>query len=163
IELYPADLADAPLVRQVMGGVDLVFHFAGGEQGQEGSAPPLWANPDTALALHVLAAAEQCRVRRLVYPSGMSVYGDPTDSPPTPPGAGVPLRGPPPPPPGPTVGPERPGAPPPFPPGGKPGGWPSYTVSGPPHPLAGPHASFVPRLIAAAQAGVDLPTTYVEQ
>ncbi len=73
------DLRDLDAVREACRGVDVVFH-----QGAVRSVPrsvdePLLVDQcNVGGTLHVLVAAEEARVRRVVYASSSSVYGDST-------------------------------------------------------------------------------------
>jgi UDP-glucose 4-epimerase len=76
VELYPGDLADAALVRQVMRGVELVFHLActAGNLPLDEEAPAQ-GNGSAVGTLHVLHAALEAHVRRVLYASSLWVYG----------------------------------------------------------------------------------------
>ncbi|HOS91767.1 MAG TPA: SDR family oxidoreductase [Armatimonadota bacterium] len=82
VELVEADLRDLDAVRKAMRGVELVSH-----QGALGSVPRSVADPLTTNAvnvdgtLHVLVAARDAGVRRLVFASSSSVYGDTVELP----------------------------------------------------------------------------------
>lgn len=77
IELLRGDLRDHELCRRSVEGVGLVFH-----QAALGSVPRSLARPEQTLAVNVggttnlLAAAREVGVRRVVYASSSSVYGD---------------------------------------------------------------------------------------
>lgn len=82
VELYPGDLADLALVRQVMRGVELVFHLAcatGNHADRPRLAPvdetPFPDNGSAVGTLHVLQSALEARVRRVLYASSLWVYG----------------------------------------------------------------------------------------
>src|SRR5438067_427278 len=76
VDLCFGDLTNLALLRKVMQGVDYVFHHA---------APPVWENdaseslaaPQSGLTnlMHVLLAAREAQVRRVVYASTCEVYG----------------------------------------------------------------------------------------
>jgi nucleoside-diphosphate-sugar epimerase len=149
-ELVEGDVRDAAVCRDACGGVDLVFH-----QAALGSVPRSLEDPATSLAVNVggtanvFAAARDAGVRRVVYASSSSVYGD---------AAGLPKR----------EGEEGE----PLSPyaaskamdedlarvfarcfGLEPVGLRYFNVYGPRQDPAGPYAAVVPRFFAAALAG----------
>jgi nucleoside-diphosphate-sugar epimerase len=77
IDLVRGDIRDAPLVAEAMKGVDVVFHEAA-----LGSVPRSVADPLTTHevnmtgTLNVLLAARAAGVKRVVYASSSSVYGE---------------------------------------------------------------------------------------
>src|SRR5262249_11815696 len=77
IEMIEGDIRDLSTCRRACAGVDVVFHEAA-----VGSVPRSIADPATTLAANVggmanlLAAARDAKVRRIVYASSSSVYGD---------------------------------------------------------------------------------------
>ena len=77
IDLHRSDLRDLDAVRKAMVGVDYVLH-----QGALGSVPRSVADPVTTDrvnvlgTLHVLVAARDAKVKRVVAASSSSVYGD---------------------------------------------------------------------------------------
>jgi len=77
VELIKGDIRDAQLVNQAMKGVDIVFHEAA-----LGSVPRSVADPMTTHevnmtgTLNVLLAARDAGVKRVVYASSSSVYGE---------------------------------------------------------------------------------------
>ncbi len=77
IDLVRGDIRDAPLVNEAMNGVDIVFHEAA-----LGSVPRSVADPLTTHevnmtgTLNVLLAAREAGVKRVVYASSSSVYGE---------------------------------------------------------------------------------------
>lgn len=77
VELIEGDIRDAAACRQAFAGAAVVFH-----QAALGSVPRSLADPASTLAVNVagtaqvLAAAHQAGVRRVVYASSSSVYGD---------------------------------------------------------------------------------------
>jgi len=79
IEMIEGDLRDLATCHRACAGVDLIFHEAA-----VGSVPRSIADPATTLAANVggmanlLAAARDAKVRRIVYASSSSVYGDST-------------------------------------------------------------------------------------
>lgn len=79
VELLEDDLRDPAACHRACAGVDLVFH-----QGALGSVPRSMEDPGTTIAVNVsgtanlFAAARDAGVRRVVYASSSSVYGDST-------------------------------------------------------------------------------------
>ncbi|MGD2114178.1 MAG: NAD-dependent epimerase/dehydratase family protein [Acidobacteriota bacterium] len=79
IELIEGDLRDPEVCRRAAEGVDTVFH-----QAALGSVPRSMKDPATTVAVNVagtanlFAAARDAAVRRIVYASSSSVYGDST-------------------------------------------------------------------------------------
>jgi len=77
IELIEGDLTDFDTVLQSMQGVDIVLH-----QGALASVPRSIENPlesngaNVTATLHVLVAARDAGVKRVVYASSSSIYGD---------------------------------------------------------------------------------------
>ena len=77
VDLVRGDSRDAPLVNEAMKGVDIVFHEAA-----LGSVPRSVADPLTTHevnmtgTLNVLLAAREAGVKRVVYASSSSVYGE---------------------------------------------------------------------------------------
>jgi nucleoside-diphosphate-sugar epimerase len=77
IEFLEADIRDAGVCREAVRGVDYVFH-----QAALGSVPRSMKDPSTSIAVNVsgtanvFAAARDAGVRRVVYASSSSVYGD---------------------------------------------------------------------------------------
>ncbi len=77
VELVEGDVRDVEACRRACEGVELVFH-----QAALGSVPRSMADPATTLAVNVggtanvFAAARDAEVRRVVYASSSSVYGD---------------------------------------------------------------------------------------
>ena len=77
LEIIEGDLRDLAAVERAVRGVDVIYH-----QGAMRSVPrsvddPLGANADNVTGtLHVLDAARRMNVRRVVYASSSSVYGD---------------------------------------------------------------------------------------
>ncbi|HEX6202802.1 MAG TPA: NAD-dependent epimerase/dehydratase family protein [Thermoanaerobaculia bacterium] len=77
IELVVGDIRDAAVCREACDGVGFVFH-----QAALGSVPRSIRDPATTIAVNVggtanvLAAARDAGVRRVVYASSSSVYGD---------------------------------------------------------------------------------------
>jgi UDP-glucose 4-epimerase len=81
-EFIEGDLRNMDDVRRAVAGVDVIFH-----EGALGSVPRSIADPQTSYdvningTLNVLVAAREANVRRVVYASSSSVYGDTTVSP----------------------------------------------------------------------------------
>ncbi|MDA8019145.1 MAG: SDR family NAD(P)-dependent oxidoreductase [Thermoanaerobaculia bacterium] len=77
LEVVEADLRDPEACRRACDGTDLVFH-----QAALGSVPRSMKDPATSIAVNVagtanlLAAARDAEIRRFVYASSSSVYGD---------------------------------------------------------------------------------------
>ncbi len=77
VEIIDGDLRDAEAVKKAVEGVEVVFH-----QGALASVPRSISDPTTSLETnvngtqHVLLAARDAGVRRVVYASSSSVYGD---------------------------------------------------------------------------------------
>ncbi|HKV38772.1 MAG TPA: SDR family oxidoreductase [Blastocatellia bacterium] len=77
VDVVRADLRDLAVVRSAMEGVETVFH-----QGAMGSVPKSIVNPLAAHeinitgTLNVLLAARDAGIRRVVYASSSSVYGE---------------------------------------------------------------------------------------
>lgn len=81
-ELFAGDIADETLVRRAVEGAELVFHQAAHRAVLRSVEQPLAT--DTANVhgtLNVLKAAADAGVRRVVYASSSSVYGDTTSFP----------------------------------------------------------------------------------
>lgn len=92
IELLEGDLRDAAACRRACAGSALVFH-----QAALGSVPRSLADPATTIEVnvagtaHLFAAAHDAGVRRVVYASSSSVYGDNRELPAREGGEGNPL------------------------------------------------------------------------
>jgi nucleoside-diphosphate-sugar epimerase len=92
IELLEGDLRDAAACRRACAGSVLVFH-----QAALGSVPRSLADPSTTIEVnvagtaHLFAAARDAGVRRVVYASSSSVYGDNRELPAREGGEGSPL------------------------------------------------------------------------
>ncbi len=77
IELMEADIRDAASCQNAMRGIEYVFH-----QAALGSVPRSMKDPSTSIAVNVsgtanvFAAARDAGVKRVVYASSSSVYGD---------------------------------------------------------------------------------------
>jgi nucleoside-diphosphate-sugar epimerase len=77
IEFIEADLRDPQAVSRAMEGVEVVFHQAALPSVARSVADPLASHEVNATGtLRLLQAARQSGVRRLVYASSSSVYGD---------------------------------------------------------------------------------------
>jgi UDP-glucose 4-epimerase len=76
-EVVRGDLTDPAVCRAVVRGVEVVFHLAALPSVPRSMADPLGAWRHNAEAtMHLLLAAREAGVRRLVYSSSSSVYGD---------------------------------------------------------------------------------------
>jgi UDP-glucose 4-epimerase len=76
IELINGDLTDLETVRAAMRDVELVFHQAARAVGPRGTADPLATHAICATGtLHVLLAAREAGVRRVIYAASASAYG----------------------------------------------------------------------------------------
>jgi nucleoside-diphosphate-sugar epimerase len=77
VDLFEADIRDAEACRRAAQDVEVLFH-----QAALGSVPRSMADPATTIAVNVtgtanvFAAAKSAGVRRVVYASSSSVYGD---------------------------------------------------------------------------------------
>ncbi len=77
IELLRGDIRDPEVCRQACAGVDFVFHLAAQVSvPQSLTAPELSFAVNTQGTFHLLQAARDCGVRRLIYSSTCAVYGD---------------------------------------------------------------------------------------
>jgi UDP-glucose 4-epimerase len=77
IELLEGDLADLAVARRALEGVDYVLHQAAIPSVQRSVEDPLNTNRANVTAtLNILVAARDAQVKRLVYASSSSVYGD---------------------------------------------------------------------------------------
>jgi nucleoside-diphosphate-sugar epimerase len=77
IELIGGDLRDLPTVRRAMEGIDYVLHQAALPSVQRSIDDPLATHAANVTGtLHVLIAARDAGVRRAVYASSSSIYGD---------------------------------------------------------------------------------------
>src|SRR5438874_1572540 len=76
IELVRGSLMDHNVVREATEGVDYVFHLAAPAAGEPSLADPMGAHHCGATGtLHLLLAAREASVKRLVYASSSCVYG----------------------------------------------------------------------------------------
>ncbi len=82
IDVIEGDVCNVETVQAAMHSVDLVFHLAALVSVQESLAHPLRAHDITATGTwHVLEAARQARVQRVVHMSSAAVYGNPAHIP----------------------------------------------------------------------------------
>jgi len=77
IELVEGDLRDLPTVRRAVEGVDYVLHQAALASVPRSVADPLASNAANVTGtLHLLVAARDAEVKRVVYAASSSAYGD---------------------------------------------------------------------------------------
>jgi UDP-glucose 4-epimerase len=77
LEVVRGDIRDLPTVETVVRGAEVIFHQAAMRSVPRSVADPLGANENNvAGTLHVLEAAKRAGVRRVVFASSSSVYGD---------------------------------------------------------------------------------------
>ncbi len=77
LEFVEGDLADLSVARQVMEGVDYVLHQAAIPSVPRSVADPITSNrANIDATLHVLVAARDAGVTRVVYAASSSAYGD---------------------------------------------------------------------------------------
>ena len=77
LEVIRGDLRDLPAVERAAEGVTAIFHQAAMRSVPRSVADPLGANEHNVTGtLHVFEAARRAGVRRVVYASSSSVYGD---------------------------------------------------------------------------------------
>lgn len=77
IELVEGNLCDLPTVRRAVEGVDCILHQGALPSVPRSVADPLASNAANVTGtLHVLVAARDADVRRVVYASSSSLYGD---------------------------------------------------------------------------------------
>jgi UDP-N-acetylglucosamine/UDP-N-acetyl-alpha-D-glucosaminouronate 4-epimerase len=77
LQVVRGDIRDLPTVERVAEGAAVIFHQAAMRSVPRSVADPLGANANNVTGtLHVLEAARRRRVRRVVYASSSSVYGD---------------------------------------------------------------------------------------
>ena len=77
IDLIEGDLRDLPTVRRAVEGADFVLHQGALPSVPRSISDPLTSNAVNATGtLHLLVAARDAGVRRVVYASSSSVYGD---------------------------------------------------------------------------------------
>lgn len=80
VQLIEGDLTDSEIVRKAVRGVDFILHLGAISSVPRSLADPLASHRVNATGtLHVLMAAREAGVRRVVYSSSSAVYGnDPT-------------------------------------------------------------------------------------
>ena len=77
IEFIEGDIRDLPTVQKCMSGIACVFHQAALPSVPRSIEDPLQSNEtNISGTLHVLIAARDSRVKRLIFASSSSVYGD---------------------------------------------------------------------------------------
>ena len=77
LEIVDGDVRDLPTVERAAAGADVIFHQAAMRSVPRSVADPIGANENNVTGtLHVLEAARRAGVRRVVYASSSSVYGD---------------------------------------------------------------------------------------
>jgi len=77
LEVIEGDLRDLATVERAVRGVDVIYHQAAMRSVPRSVDDPLGANDHNVTGtLHVLDAARRLHVRRVVYASSSSVYGD---------------------------------------------------------------------------------------
>jgi nucleoside-diphosphate-sugar epimerase len=82
IELITGSVADMPTVRASVEGIDFVMHYAAMASVPRSIEDPIGSNESGITGtLNLLVAARDCGVRRMVYASSSSVYGDAPESP----------------------------------------------------------------------------------
>src|SRR5262249_15619790 len=78
IEVVAGDLADLDLVREAADGAEVAFHLATPVRPLMPPAAPDFVDDGI---LHLLIAARESQVRRVVYASSVCVYGEALDGP----------------------------------------------------------------------------------
>jgi UDP-glucose 4-epimerase len=82
LEIVRGDIRDRQAVERAASGVDVIFHQAAMRAVPRSLADPLGANDNNVTGtLHVFEAARRVGVRRVVYASSSSVYGDRSELP----------------------------------------------------------------------------------
>jgi len=82
LDVVEGDIRDLPLLERLTRGVDVVFHQAAMRSVPRSIEDPLGAHENNVTGtLHVLEASRRAGVRRVVYASSSSVYGDRPDLP----------------------------------------------------------------------------------
>ncbi len=77
IEIIEGDVADGECVARAMEGVEIVFHLAGPNSWEQSLADPLGTHTACVTGtLQVLLAARAAHVRRVIFGSCASVYGE---------------------------------------------------------------------------------------
>ncbi len=76
-KFFESDICDRTSLDQAMANVDFVFHQAAVPSVQRSIDDPLESHLSNALGtLHVLESAKKCNVKRLIYASSSSIYGN---------------------------------------------------------------------------------------
>jgi UDP-glucose 4-epimerase len=75
VELIVGDLGDLDLVRELVEGVDAVFHLAAPPPDEPAHGPASFPRQCDLGTAHVLLASRDSRVRRVLYASSTQVYG----------------------------------------------------------------------------------------
>jgi len=83
VTLVDGDVRDAKLVREVMEGVDIVFHEAAIRITQCAEDPRLAHDVLASGTFNILETAAAAKVKRVVYASSASIYGQAEDFPTT--------------------------------------------------------------------------------
>ena len=82
LQIVEGDVRDLDAIERASEGASVIFHQAAMRSVPRSVADPLGANANNVTGtLHVLEAARRARVRRVVYASSSSVYGDNPDLP----------------------------------------------------------------------------------
>ena len=82
LEIVEGDICDLPTVERVAAGAQVIFHQAAMRSVPRSVKDPLGANANNVTGtLTVLEAARRLGIRRMVYASSSSVYGDRPDLP----------------------------------------------------------------------------------
>jgi UDP-glucose 4-epimerase len=82
LEIIRGDIRDLPTVERAAAGVSVIYHQAAMRSVPRSVKDPLGANDNNVNGtLHVFEAARRAGVRRVVYASSSSVYGDRPDLP----------------------------------------------------------------------------------
>ena len=77
VDFRRGDILDDKVLNKIMTGADVVFHLAAKISVTESfKEPESYARVNVAGLIQVLEAARKCHVRRLIFPSSASVYGD---------------------------------------------------------------------------------------
>ena len=81
-ELFEADLNDLEKIKPIFKGVDYVFHLAAVPRIMPSIQNPASAHQNNLTnTLNVLIASKDAKVKKLVYASSTSVYGDKSEFP----------------------------------------------------------------------------------
>jgi UDP-glucose 4-epimerase len=75
VELIAGDVGDLDLVREMVDGVDVVFHLAAPPPDESPYGPPGFPRQCDLGTAHVLLASRDSHVRRVVFASSTQVYG----------------------------------------------------------------------------------------